>query len=176
MVAMRILIPITAALLLGACGADDNSGAGGADREAKMREATLQFARCMRENGVNMPDPKVDEDGGIQIGGPNVGHPDPDKMMAAQEACQKHLDSIRPPKPSEEEMAKIREESLAHARCMREHGLDFPDPEFSEDGGARVRLGPGTGLDPKSPKFQRAQRECGKLLRGPGGVTREVSP
>ena len=175
MAAMRILIPITAALLLGACGGEQTGGGG----EARARDAALKFARCMREHGIEMPDPKTDEDGGIQIGGPGVGPGSPEKLERAQEACQEHLKAIRPPKLSEQERAKLREDSLAHARCMREHGLDFPDPQFSEDGGAMVRIGPGTGLDPRSPKFQRAQKACAKELGGaggPGGVTREVGP
>lgn len=178
MTAMRTLtstILIAAALGLAACG-EDEPGAGG--RDAELRDAGLKFARCMREHGIDMPDPRTDEDGGIQIGGPNVGGPDPGKLETAQKACQKHLEKIKPPDLSEEERAQIKEESLRHARCMREHGIDFPDPKFSEDGGATVRIGPGSGLDPRSPKFQRAQKACAKELdgAGPGGVTREVSP
>ena len=176
MAAMRILIPITAALLLGACGGEDPSGGGGG--KAQARDAGLKFARCMREHGIDVPDPKTDEDGGIQIGGPGVKPGSPEKLGRAQEACEKQVDAIAPPKLSAEEKAKVREESLAHARCMREHGLDFPDPQFSEDGGAMVRIGPGSGLDPRSPKFQRAQKACAGKLRfgGAGGATREVTP
>jgi hypothetical protein len=51
---------------------------------------------------------------------------------------------------------------------MRRNGVDFPDPAFSEDGGARVNLGPGSGLDPSSPAFRRAEARCRALMRGPG--------
>ncbi len=74
--------------------------------------------------------------------------------------------------------ASAAEGALAFARCMREQGIDFPDPEFPEEGGARVRIGPGTGIDPSSPKFQRAQKACAKELKGGpfGGPQREESP
>ncbi len=72
----------------------------------------------------------------------------------------------------------MRDAALDFARCMREQGIDFPDPEFPEEGGARVRIGPGTGIDPSSPKFQRAQKACAKELKGGpfGGPQREESP
>ena len=183
MAVMRLLTSTTltvAVLALAACGADENPATRGGDQPvAEMREAGLKFARCMREHGIDMPDPRSDEDGGIRIGGPNVGSRDPGKLEAAQKACQKHLEAIEPPKLSDAEKQQVKEESLAHARCMREHGIDFPDPTFTEDGGAMVRIGPGSGLDPRSPKFQRAQKACaGKLkgLLGRGEVTREASP
>jgi hypothetical protein len=63
----------------------------------------------------------------------------------------------------------MKEAALAHARCMREHGIDFPDPKFSQDGSATVRIGPG-GLNPDDPDFKRAEKACaGSLPRLGGG-------
>ncbi len=78
--------------------------------------------------------------------------------------------------PPADPQSENRDALLAYAKCMRDNGVDVPDPQFSEDGGAMVRIGPGTGLDPRSPKFQRAQKACAGKLRGPAGVTREESP
>ncbi|WP_461005595.1 hypothetical protein [Streptomyces capparidis] len=60
--------------------------------------------------------------------------------------------------------------SLAYARCMRENGVpQFPDP----DEGGRLKLGPGSGIDPKSQAFADAQDACRDLAPqgggGPGG-------
>lgn len=57
--------------------------------------------------------------------------------------------------------AKARQAALAHARCMRQHGVpNFPDPSFSSGGqGLTVRSG-GSGLNPRSPAFQAAQKIC----------------
>src|SRR5688500_17051049 len=104
MAAMRTLIFIAAALLLGACGADEPSS------KADLQDGALKFAQCMREQGLDFPDPKVDEDGGIQIGGPNVGDRNPAKMEKAHKACQKHLEDVDRPRPSAEERAKMKEQ------------------------------------------------------------------
>ena len=51
---------------------------------------------------------------------------------------------------------------------MREHGVNMPDPQF--EGGGRVRMGgPGTDVNPESPRFREAQEACqDKLPGGPG--------
>ena len=40
--------------------------------------------------------------------------------------------------PSEEEQEKMQEQALEFSKCMREHGIDMPDPQFSEDGGVTI--------------------------------------
>jgi hypothetical protein len=52
------LLAIVAALAAG-CGGDDTAGgkASAADRARQEREAALNYTQCMREHGVDMPDP-----------------------------------------------------------------------------------------------------------------------
>jgi hypothetical protein len=137
------------------------------------KEAALDFARCMREHGVEMDDPDISGDGrvAIRIRPGDGGGPADD---AAVKACQPAMDaamqqSTKKMDPAEE--ARMRENALAFARCMREHGIDVPDPTF--DGGVmkgRIAGGPGTdGPDPDSPAFQEAQKACEALV-GPGGL------
>jgi hypothetical protein len=161
-----IIRPLAAALLgacaLAAAGCGEE-GAGGAtpsaDRESKAREAMLAHAKCMREHGVDMPDPQFDG-GRVTQRGPEESVPRA-KLQAAEKACDKYLDSIEPPELSEEEAQEFKEAALAHARCMREHGIEnFPDPTFDEDGGAQVRIEKSMGLDPESAKFKEAQEAC----------------
>ncbi len=65
----------------------------------------------------------------------------------------------------------MQQAALAHSRCMREHGIDFPDPTFGEDGGVQMRIRKGSGIDPESPKFQEAQEACrDEMPGGPGGA------
>ena len=57
------------------------------------------------------------------------------------------------------------EKLLAFTRCMREHGIDMPDPQsngmvFNEEEGS------GPDFDPNSDEFQEAQEACGDLLPG----------
>ena len=70
--------------------------------------------------------------------------------------------------PSEEEQARMREQALEFSKCMREHGVDMPDPQFGENGEVTVSVGseaaPG-GPAPDDDEFQAAAEECG----GPGG-------
>ena len=50
----------------------------------------------------------------------------------------------------------MQEEMLAFAECMREHGIDMPDPVFSEDG--RVEAQSGDISDIGSDAFEEASR------------------
>jgi hypothetical protein len=60
--------------------------------------------------------------------------------------------------------AAVHNQFVAFSVCMRSHGVpNFPDPS---NGG--IRIGPGTGLNPRSPAFQAAQTACQKLLPGGG--------
>jgi hypothetical protein len=57
----------------------------------------------------------------------------------------------------------MEESMLKFARCMREHGVDVPDPKPGE--GIRIG-GPGSKIDPEDPSFQKAQKACEGLMRG----------
>jgi hypothetical protein len=175
--------PVAAALLalsalaLAACGEDTPSASGSAPSEEEVRQANLKFASCMRDNGVDMPDPSTD--GGrtefkLKVGGDSGISPE--KFETATKACEKYRKDIRS-QLSEEDQQRFKEQALAHARCMREHGIDFPDPTFDAEGGARVRLRGGSGgkLNDEDPKFKAAQEACGDLM-GKGPSTTESKP
>jgi hypothetical protein len=85
----------------------------------------------------------------------------PEKMEKAEGACRKYMEDVEPPELSPEQQEEMKERALAHAQCMREHGLkNFPDPTFDESGGAQIRIGPGSGLDPEDPDFKAAEEAC----------------
>ena len=156
-----LLAPALAALALAACGGEDPAPAsnGTSDRptvDEKTKQAMLDFARCMRANGVDMADPQFESGGRVLQRGPQKV--DRDKLRTAEKACAKYRDAVKPPELSDTEKAEMRKAALAHARCMREHGVDFPDPQFDENGGAEVHLG--RGLDPSSAKFREADKAC----------------
>jgi hypothetical protein len=167
-----LALPLTvASLAMASCGGGgDDATASDADRRAEMREAALDYAQCMREHGVDMPDPKFNGGGmTMQLGGPASQGPPKATMDAAQEACQKIMEKVKPPEMSREEQAKMRERALKMARCMREKGFDFPDPQFGEGGEIKQRIGPGSGIDPEDPRFQQAMTACSKSAGMPGG-------
>ena len=63
----------------------------------------------------------------------------------------------------------LADQMLKFAQCMRDHGVDFPDPQFS-GGGVMVQVGgdEAGAIDPMSETFQAAQEACGSEL--PGGA------
>ena len=171
------------ALALGACGSsnDDGGGSGGASTGDKAFDGALKFAKCMREHGVDFPDPQRVGQGGIKMtmkGGPGTNTA---KVQAAEKDCQKYMQVGGGRAPSAAERAKIQNAMLDYAKCMRAHGVDMPDPKFSgSGGGATFQFGaPGgkggqTGPNPESPAFKQADKAChGKLADvekdGPGG-------
>ena len=56
--------------------------------QAKFLDQALKFSRCMRAQGINMPDPVADG-GGIRIGGPgkNGINPESPAFQRAQQSC-----------------------------------------------------------------------------------------
>ena len=174
-----ILAAVGAALALGACGSDH--GGDGAGSQDKAFEGALKFSKCMRDHGVDFPDPQRVGAGGIKITGGNVNPNDP-KTKAAQNACQKYMkigggETIDPAK-----RAKLQQAALQFARCMRSHGVAMPDPRLSGNGGLTFQAGPGAGSAPKSsgtgkglgvnpdsPKFKEADKACNHFLGDVGG-------
>lgn len=162
-----LLAPALAALALAACGggedpapASSSSNRHGPDE--KTKHAMLDFARCMRQHGVDMPDPKFDGGGAVmQVGGRNMA---PEQMRAAERACAKYQKQIKPPAIPKAEQEKFKRQALANARCMRAHGIDMPDPEFGPNGGVEQKIG--GHIEPTDPKFQAAQKACGGGLIG----------
>ena len=68
--------------------------------------------------------------------------------------------------PDPDHEAEIRgAQLLEYAQCMREHGIDMPDPTFDEDGGGLV-IGQEADIDVDSDEFRAADDECG----GGGGM------
>ena len=166
------LVVALSTLALAACG-DDGGSAGGGPKADGRKDGALKFAQCMRQNGVDVPDPKTDENGMVVIEGGKTPSSedttrDPD-FEKADAACRKYLQNALPPKLSEEKQKEFKDKALAHAKCMREQGIDFPDPRIGEGGEVSIEIG-GNGIDPESPKFKAAQDKCGDPL-GPAEKT-----
>jgi hypothetical protein len=150
-----LAVPIAVASIgLAACGGGDSPGRSG-NSEADFRKAALRHARCMREHGIDMPDPTFDRK--VQMDVPQSASKQ--AMQRAEDACSKYLEAVRGPEPTAEQEREFRENALKHARCMREHGINLPDPTFS-DGRVQMRLP--AGLGPDNPRFQEAASKCSK--------------
>ncbi|SFD75774.1 hypothetical protein [Streptomyces aidingensis] len=128
------------------------SGAGsGADDTA---EQAREFAECMRDHGIELPDPDP-ETGEFDLADMRGGVADLDSLETAMDACR----DLAPPQLSDRDgLTDEQLESLGDlAECMREQGIDVPDPD--PDSGFGPGLGE-TGIDPSSPDFQDALDTC----------------
>lgn len=150
------------ALALAACGPSDDgpgvasAGGGGSGtgsggdsaREGAGDDRGRDFARCMREQGVDMEDPAGDGSVNLDMGTDLSGIDD------AIGACRQHM-------PNGGELAPLpaeQQEALrSYAACMREQGVEMEDPDP-------------TGLPgrPRGPKEQvdAAAAVCDDLLAG----------
>jgi len=170
------------ALVAAACSADDETSqvasletdtantpqdaeATEADPVADTEAALLAFTQCLREQGIEIDDPTVDADGNLQV--PPIELPsesngtDPAEALAAFDdivaTCEEHLEGITK-NLSDHDTTEFEDAVLEYAQCMRSHGIDMPDPDFSPDGGI-IDLGTGDGQ-----AFEAADAECRPLL------------
>jgi hypothetical protein len=165
------LAALALAGLLGACSGSGGSGAGDDDvasvsgddsgeqaqtDEPDGEEELLDWVECMRDEGIDIPDPTRDADGNLVIEGPGIrigggesdgstsrspdedddDEPafDPEEMDAAMETCGEPP-ALGPGDISEEDRQAQEAAALEFAECMRDEGIeDFPDPDFSNMG------------------------------------------
>ncbi len=119
----------------------------GGDEDLSDEERLLRFADCMRDNGVDFPDPVVGADGSVRFGfrmevgdaaeAQDLGR-DPD-FSAAAEACADLLQGLSvgggaATGPATVDITELQDSLLEFARCMRDHGVDMGDPDFGDLG------------------------------------------
>ncbi|MDH3755676.1 MAG: hypothetical protein OEU32_17570 [Acidimicrobiia bacterium] len=149
---IRILIAVLAmAVAAAACGGDEaaNDGvatlqddtvvAGNTPQRAEIEDAVLGFTRCMRDEGVEVPDIQLGADGAPQL--------DPQRLQGIdleapefQSAFTTCIGIIADAGAFEfdfdpEIEAIVQDQLQAFAECMRGEGIeDFPDPEVGGSG------------------------------------------
>ena len=102
--------------------------------EITFEEGVLNFAQCMREEGINFPDPTFDIDGNPQFD--NLEIDNEDEFERAFENCEDILRNALPEQfdLDPEVEAALVDASLEFSQCMRDQGIDFPDPKPGEFG------------------------------------------
>jgi hypothetical protein len=133
-------------------GGSDKATTTRADAGSDNRQRALAYARCMRQHGIDMPDPKFDAAGRMAQQLPAGVGPDDPQFKAADQACKQYAPSGEPEKPD----PQTQQQMLAYARCMRQHGIDMPDPKP----GGGIDADGAKGVDLNSPKFKAADQAC----------------
>ncbi len=133
-------------------------------------DAILAFAACMRDNGFeDFEDPEIDAEGGIAFGFRGLvqdGEVDRDTVRTAMQTCRIHLEGLSLV-GSDIDRTEIEDQMFEFAACMRDNGIDMPDPDFSGTPGEGGQgNGPFTDLDPDDPRFQEAMEACGDIFEG----------
>lgn len=124
-------------------------------------ELRQQFAQCMRDNGVDIPDAEPGSGGKLRVEG---NGPNKEKMQAAMEACRKYLpNGGERAAPSPEDLEKMRQ----MAQCMREHGVDMPDPD-PNGGGIMISRDARGEPEVDKEKLRQAFEACRHLGPKPG--------
>ena len=162
-------------LLAAACGDSGDDGIASLEQEAAVTSTTsvdaqtalLDFAQCVREQGVDIDDPTLDSAGNFGFVPSDV---DPDELLAARDACSEFLADINIEAFGFDRTA-IEDQLFAYARCMRDNGFDMPDPDLDNtlrrilgQGDQNTEgisgIGPFGDIDPTDPAFIAADEVC----------------
>ncbi len=173
----RLAIPlaalglVAASLVLAACGGS-SPGSNAADREQadeqKAEARFADFARCLREHGVNAE--AISHPGGGNGLKVSPGSGGPQQFEAAEKACARYRPAPQRANLSPQQKVQQEESVRKFAKCMREHGIKVETS--TQGGGIQIRVHAHAGAEaapnPESPAFQTAQKDCSGLLPGGG--------
>jgi hypothetical protein len=157
-----VALPAAMAIVaLGGCAMPFSSPQASATASPDPRQAMLRFAQCMRQHGIDVPDPTADGNltihgdagagasgatGGPQQSGPSSADPNSPTFKAAQTACQKYMPKGGPGNMTAQDIKANQAKGLKFSQCMRSHGLpNFPDPQSNSGGGSTFQQSGGPG-------------------------------
>ena len=135
-------------------------------------EIVTLFAACMRDHGIDTPDPELNADGTIDWEPLKEGMAqDPNYESKSEKAFEDCLPLLSGTTASEKESTEddieLQDDLLRFAQCLRDEGIDVPDPDFSGD----PRKGMGSVKEVLKGADSRVERSfymCNELVFGPG--------
>jgi hypothetical protein len=136
------------------------AGSGTAANAGKLVAARVAAARCMRAQGINIPDPGIGAVSVLNTLRVLATYPKA-KVQAAETACagliQKAFPNVTNLTPAQR--AQRLQEGVAFSECMRSHGINFPDPRAAASNlsGYIQAL---QSLDLQSPALKAAAKTC----------------
>ncbi|WP_406065722.1 hypothetical protein OG462_40095 [Streptomyces sp. NBC_01077] len=144
------------ALLATACSGSDTGASKSVSEEGKKADQAFEHRKCLREQGLDVPEPKPGEQGvGLTIGGDGMSK---EKMEKAFKACQ---DKAGGAGFGKEPTQADKDKALAYAKCMRENGFNMPDPKFGSGAQAAMPIPQGA----EKQKFDKAAKACESVAR-----------
>jgi hypothetical protein len=167
------VIAAAAALTISACGSSSSSSsstsiqalsAGTTTPNAvKLLPARLAAVRCIRAHGINVPDPGTTRQSVLKMAEALASVP-PVKVQAATKACAAQIKLAFPNlaalTPAQRELRV--QEVDAFAACMRQHGINFPDPSSAAaNSSASLQQ---IQADSNSPAFKAATPTCKTVM------------
>jgi hypothetical protein len=173
-----MLAGVGASAALVACGGSDSSGD---DAQANAEDAGIEFAQCMREHGVDMPDPQPAEGGGGGFNFQFNGNPREDQNFEeAREACGDILEDAIP-EGERRDPAEMRDKLHEMTECLRDKGYDVPEPQIFGPGEEPPDNPPEPSDELEElmddPQFQQAQEDCSEQAGLPdGGPGIQIGP
>jgi hypothetical protein len=165
--AVAVVAAVAAILVLtaggGTAGDDGVASAGGEESAAKPVETessarqdpdaqALVFAECVRDNGVDMPDPGPGQQGLVDAFRAVSGDYDRGTLEQAVAACQGLMPQYQQAHPMGDDWM------LELAECLREQGLDVSDNPFQDAHSGAVDVN----------EFTKAMEVCRDVLTGGG--------
>ena len=180
----KLLPLLVIALVATSCSGDDNATPGVAtlspttsttaefDPLRETEEQVLELVQCLRDEGINVPEPTITGDGNIRFSPPaDFGAGDLADLQFAAEACAELIEGLDIGFENID-LTTITDNLLLFAGCMRDNGYDIRDPDFSlfvpgPDGSVPTG-GPFGDLDFSDPDFIAALPACQLLLNNLG--------
>ncbi|WP_157245975.1 hypothetical protein [Nonomuraea typhae] len=144
-----------------------SSGAPSASSTSRTEDTLGEWMTCMRQNGVPVEDPR--DSGRLSAADTGVSQ---QTLEKAQEACRQYVQPATGDRPNANDPS-VMDKYLAFATCMRDNGVDMPDPKAGPNG--EIEMKPKTATD--SPQYTQAHHACQSKLPGggegsPGGGAR----
>ena len=161
---LTTLTGLAIAAVIGAGCSNEPAEDGNAGNANARQEQAVEFAECMRDNGVSeFPDPDPSE--GFTVDGV-VNGSSIDPNSPAWEAAIAACEDLQPPgfTGDEDVTAEEQKQRLEFAQCIRDNGVeDFPDP--AEDAPmVNTNLIPSAATEEGMTVLNAAMQTCGDIV------------
>ena len=155
-----------------------NNNANGLQDPRSEEMITIEFTKCMNEEGINTPYPELNPDGSVKwgilktaIAKQNAGFSwESKKSEKALQHCLPILDDVTSTSPElKGDPVKLQDDLLKLVSCLRNQGFSLTDPDFSEDPRAAMKpifeeFKAKSSRTSMSTKAEKAFDLCNKLI------------